>query len=418
MLMADLPNDSEIERMNSEGDGGYPHSFRDGFVTGLLAALVLVLLLSTGKILLDRYGADKAKGAEVLTSQKTISKLREVQSLIERSYLGDVDEEELSSYLFRGVAAGLEDDFARYYTEEELTAEQEANRGEYHGIGITLQETENPWQIQVTAVTKGGPADKAGLKEGDLLLRYNGEDLTDMHLTDVVSLIRNSKDTFQLTVVRGEQELTFDIECGQVETVSVEYECIEPGIGYIRINEFITSTIRQFCDAADDLTGQGIKNLIIDLRDNPGGLLNAVCEILDYILPEGLIVYTERRDGQREEYKSDDEHSLDCNLVVLVNGNSASSSEIFAGAVQDYGIGTIVGTPTYGKGVVQNTYFLSDGSGFKMTVEKYYTPAGQDIDGNGITPDILVEEEEAAEDEKTEDAPLKKALEMLGGGKS
>ncbi len=415
--MADLPNDSGLELSDSEG-GGYPHSFRDGFVTGILAALVLVLLLSTGRILLRRYGPDKAEGAEVLTSQKTIDKMREVQGLIEHSYLGDVDEEELSAYLFRGVAAGLADDFARYYTEEELNMEQEANRGEYRGIGVTLKETASPQQIQVTTVTKGAPADKAGVQEGDILLRYNETDLADVHLEDVVSLIKSSEDTFQLTVLRGEQELTFDIECGQVETVSVEYECKEPGIGYIRINEFVTATVRQFRDAVDDLTGQGIKNLIIDLRDNPGGLLNSVCEMLDYILPEGLIVYTERKDGKRSEYRSDDENSLDCNLVVLVNGNSASSSEIFAGAVQDYGLGTIVGTPTYGKGVVQNTYFLSDGSGFKMTVEKYYTPAGQDIDGNGITPDVLVEEEVSEDGEETEDAPLEKALEMLGGGKS
>ncbi len=415
--MADLPNDSGIELLDSEG-GRYPHSFRDGFVTGILAALVLVLLLSTGRILWRRYGTDKAEGAEVLTSQNTIDKLHEIQELIDRAYLGDVDEEELSSYLFRGVAAGLEDDFARYYTEEELNMEQEANKGEYHGIGVTLKETVSPWQIQVTTVTKGGPADEAGLKEGDILLRYNGSELTDMRLEDVVSLIKNSKDTFQLTVMRSDKELTFDVECGQVETVSVEYECKEPGIGYIKINEFITATIRQFCNAVDDLTGQGIENLIIDLRDNPGGLLNAVCEMLDYILPEGLIVYTERKDGKRMEYRSDDENSLDCNLVVLVNGNSASSSEIFAGAVQDYGLGTIVGTPTYGKGVVQNTYFLSDGSGFKMTVEKYYTPAGQDINGNGIKPDVLVEEQIPENGEEAEDVQLKKALEILGGGKS
>lgn len=415
--MADLPNDSEIEILDSEGRD-CPHSFRDGFVTGILAALVLVLLLVTGRTLLRKYGPDSAQGAQVLTSQKTLGKLQEVQRLIDTAYLGDIDEEQLSAYLFRGVAAGLNDDFARYYTKEELDEEQQANKGEYRGIGITLREKTDPWQIVVTAVNENGPAAEAGLKKGDILIKYNGVELDGVQLTDVVSLIKNSEDVFQLTVIRKDEELTFDVVCGEVETVSAEYEIKEPGIGYIRISGFSTVTVSQFCDAMDALEEQGIKNLVIDLRDNPGGLLTSVCKILDRILPEGLIVYTERKDGSRTEYKSDGEEYFDGSLVVLVNGGSASSSEIFAGAIQDHGAGTIVGTQTYGKGVVQNTYFLSDGSGFKMTVEKYYTPSGQDIDGNGITPDIIVEDTETAEDGGTQDAPLRKALEMLGGGKS
>ncbi|MDD6615607.1 MAG: S41 family peptidase [Lachnospiraceae bacterium] len=384
--------------------------FQAGFLTGAFTVLVCTMILAavSGLFRRQRQGEEQS-GAEVLTSQETADKLEEIQKLIQRKALGEIDGQELSDYLFRGVAAGLDDAYARYYTSDELTSVRESNDGAYYGIGATLSQDVNTGEIRVSTVYEDSPAALAGLQEEDQLLRLEDTSLTGMDLSDVITLIREYEGIFHLTVLRDDQEAELEMACGQVEKKTVKYEITGDDIGYIRITEFDSVTVVQFQDAVDDLMGQGVQGLIFDLRDNPGGLLTAVCDIVDYLLPEGLIVYTEDRNGVGEEYKSDDEHYVNCPMAVLVNGNSASGSEIFAGALQDHEAAVIIGTTTYGKGVVQNTYELSDGSALKLTVEKYYTPNGQDIDGNGITPDYVVEEGDSQE----EDLPLNKALEVL-----
>lgn len=384
--------------------------FQAGFLTGAFTVLVCTMILAavSGLFRRQRQGEEQS-GAEVLTSQETADKLEEIQKLIQRKTLGEIDGQELSDYLFRGVAAGLDDAYARYYTSDELTSVRESNDGAYYGIGATLSQDVNTGEIRVSTVYEDSPAALAGLQEEDQLLRLEDTSLTGMDLSDVITLIREYEGIFHLTVLRDDQEAELEMACGQVEKKTVKYEITGDDIGYIRITEFDSVTVVQFQDAVDDLMGQGVQGLIFDLRDNPGGLLTAVCDIVDYLLPEGLIVYTEDRNGVGEEYKSDDEHYVNCPMAVLVNGNSASGSEIFAGALQDHEAAVIIGTTTYGKGVVQNTYELSDGSALKLTVEKYYTPNGQDIDGNGITPDYVVEEGDSQE----EDLPLNKALEVL-----
>lgn len=384
--------------------------FQAGFLTGAFTVLVCTMILAavSGLFRRQRQGEEQS-GAEVLTSQETADKLEEIQKLIQRKTLGEIDGQELSDYLFRGVAAGLDDAYAGYYTSNELTSVRESNDGAYYGIGATLSQDVNTGEIRVSTVYEDSPAALAGLQEEDQLLRLEDTSLTGMDLSDVITLIREYEGIFHLTVLRDDQEAELEMACGQVEKKTVKYEITGDDIGYIRITEFDSVTVVQFQDAVDDLMGQGVQGLIFDLRDNPGGLLTAVCDIVDYLLPEGLIVYTEDRNGVGEEYKSDDEHYVNCPMAVLVNGNSASGSEIFAGALQDHEAAVIIGTTTYGKGVVQNTYELSDGSALKLTVEKYYTPNGQDIDGNGITPDYVVEEGDSQE----EDLPLNKALEVL-----
>lgn len=412
--MTQLSEENEIEERNSSDEKKDSSSrFWEGFVTGIFVVLAGVLILSTVFRLFPMKNQSKNSeaqaGAEVLTSQETADKLKEVQRLIQSKYLDEVDGQEMSDFLFRGVAAGLDDPYASYYNQDELTSVQEDSEGAYYGIGATLSQSAVTGEIQVSAVYEGSPAEKGGLKEGDQLLRYEEIPLVNLELSQVISLIKESEDVFHLTVQREEQEVTLELACGQVEKNTVTYQVLEDDLGYIRITEFDTITVTQFQEAVDALMEQKVKGLVFDLRGNPGGLLSSVCNIVDYLLPEGLIVYTEDRDGNREEYKSDEKHYVNCPAAVLVNGSSASASEIFAGALQDHNAGTIIGTPTYGKGVVQNTYILSDGSAFKLTVEKYYTPGGQDIDGNGITPDIIVEES----DTEGEDAPLEKALEVL-----
>lgn len=407
--MACLP-DADNER-NTLGetagtDQKEKRQFGAGFLTGCLLTLLCVLVFMLGWLLAQRTlgnrdGSNENPGAAVLTDSHTLSKLDEVQTLIEQDFLDEVDSDTLSAYLFRGVAAGLQDDYAGYYSAQELQSLREATKGEYFGIGATLTFDGESRKIRVLEVYEGSPARESGLQEGDILMAVDDTSLEGVSLSDTVSMIKSREEPFVLKVYRPDTEETLELSmaCGEVELTYARAE-MKPGrIGYIRITEFTESAVGQFRDCVEELQEQGMEKLIVDLRGNPGGLLNSVCDILDEILPEKLLVYTENKDGKREEYYSDEKQFLDCPVAVLVNGDSASASEIFAGAVQDWELGPVIGTQTYGKGVVQKTFTLSDGSAIKFTVSKYYTPKGQDIDGNGITPDIVVEEvpEDAAE---------------------
>lgn len=413
-------NGSESDELRADGDGPEIYgaggnepdtdrtrgsSFGTGFLAGVLAVLFCMGIFLCGwstaqHISGSRDAEAENKGAEILTDYHTLSKLDEVQNLIEEHFLREIDSEELASYLFKGVAAGLKDVYASYYSEEELQSVLDSSRGEYYGIGTTLEEDVETQEIRVNEVYANSPADMAGLQPGDVLLAVDDVVVSDQGLTEIVTLIKSKEDAFTLRVFRPEsgEELELELECGDVELSFVEFEMKDGHTGFLRLTEFTEKAVEQFKEALKELDRQGMEKLLIDLRDNPGGRLDSVCEMLDAILPEGLIVYMEDRDGNREEKRSDGKQMVNCEIAVLVNGGSASASEIFAGAVQDYGLGPVIGTQTYGKGVVQDTYILSDGSAFKMTTEKYFTPKGQDIDGNGITPDIVIEEPEDDEE--------------------
>ena len=261
------------------------------------------------------------------------------------------------------------------------------------GIGAVLQK-EDGGGAKVVQLYEGGPGEQAGLKTGDVIKAVDGTDVTEKETSDIASMVRdNDKDFVTLTIQREDEEKTQNIkvEIRDVEIQTVSHEMLVGDTGYIRISEFSEVTSDQYKKAFADLKDQGMKKLVVDLRDNPGGLLTAVCGVLRQILPEGLIVYTEDKNGKREEETCDGKNELTMPLAVLVNGNSASASEIFAGAVKDYGIGTIVGTTTYGKGVVQTIQPLTDGSAVKITIAKYFTPKGNDINKKGITPDVEAE---------------------------
>ena len=384
------------------------NSFWKGVLTGSLCMLVfcgiylviLVRLSDTGG------GLEESRGAEVLTESGTLDKLAEVGSLIDAFYLGDLDSEELSASLFRGVAAGLEDVYARYYTEEELNTALDETQGAYYGIGATLIQNMETGEIRATQIYEGSPAQKAGLQPGDVLLACGGEDLQSMELSDAVACIKAQEGEFELIVYREEteEELTLTIQCEEVEKTTVHIRMLGGTVGYMEILEFDQVTVEQFRSGLSELKEQGMEKLIVDLRGNPGGLLDSVCEIMDDLLPEGLIVYTEDKSGNCVEYNSEEGQLFDGELAVLVDQDTASAAEIFAGAVQDHEIGTIIGTQTYGKGLVQKTYTLSDGSGIKFTTENYFTPLGNNINGTGITPDIVLEEESEDEtEEQTEE---------------
>ncbi len=445
--MADLPELEQEEKQAEEqaevqmSAGKSQRNFFMGLLMGIVLTLIFIFVFSGGWFLArwqmsgnGGNGSDQGTNASVLTDPDTLYKLNEVQSLIEQNYLEEVDGKNLESWLFRGIAYGLGDPYADYYSAEEMDSVMAATRGEYHGIGVVLLDMGIAGGVIVEEVYAGSPAERAGIQEGDVLLGLDQISFEGMDLSEVVSTIKKYEDSFTLHIFRPENESEMDlmVYCTDVEINYVEYKLLEDGVGYLRLSEFTESAVGQFNDAVSNMQEQGMEHLIVDLRDNPGGLLDAVCDILDEILPEGLIVYTEGRSGERSEELSDNKRSVTCPVAVLVNGKSASASEIFAGAIQDYEIGPVIGTKTYGKGIVQARFMLSDGSSFKMTTQTYYTPKGQNIHGNGITPDIVVETEAASEEgsdknsDKTDneaengkrgnpatDPVLKKAVEVL-----
>lgn len=381
--------------------------FLQGALLGALVTLFIAGLVSCGFL----------GGKETIVSQKTEEKLSELKGLIDREFLGEADEEALTEGLYKGYLEALDDPYTVYYDKEETEEFNESVSGEFSGIGVLLSQNRETGTITMTQVYEDSPAAKAGLQDEDILYKVEGQEVSDLELSDVVNRIKGEKGTeVKITVLRGEnaQEVTVTAVRDVVEKQTVETKMLEDGIAYMSVSEFDAVTYDQYVAAFQELEKQDMKGLIIDLRGNPGGNLDTVCNMLDEILPEGLLVYTEDKNGEKEEYKSDAKDRLDVPLAVLINGGSASASEIFAGAVQDYGKGTIVGTQSYGKGVVQKFYSLRDGTSVKITVSEYFTPKGRSINGKGITPDVEVEYKY---DEKQPEADnqLEKAMEVLKG---
>ena len=361
--------------------------FKKGVAIGVAATLVVTGagFVSYQKVLFPKGNA--------LSDMKTVQKLNYLEELIDEEYLDEKDESSLREGLYAGLLSGLQDPYSTYYTAEQYKELNTSNEGSYVGIGAVLQK-DNDGGATVVQLYEGEPGEQAGLKTGDVIKAIDGTDVTEKETSDIASMVRDSeKDSVTLTIQRENEEKTQDIkvEIRDVEIQTVSHEMLSGDTGYIRISEFSEVTSDQYKKAFADLKSQGMKKLVVDLRDNPGGLLNTVCDILRQILPEGLIVYTEDKNGKREEETCDGKNELTMPLAVLINGNSASASEIFAGAVKDYGIGTIVGTTTYGKGVVQTIQPLTDGSAVKITIAKYFTPKGNDINKKGITPDVEAE---------------------------
>ena len=377
---------------------------------GALAILLITGIVSCGL----RPGRISVAGEKTVTSDVE-RKLSILNSLIDESYLGDIDKKKLEEGLYEGYIGGLDDPYSVYYDEEETKAFMEATEGEYSGIGAVMTQSKDSGIIVLTHVYKDSPAMKAGLKDEDILYKVEGKEVTGEDLTDVVSRIRGEKGTkVELTVLRGKknEEVTVVAVRDTIETQTVQTKMLEGDIGYMAVSEFDSVTYDQYVKGLDTLEGQGMKGLVVDLRGNPGGNLNTVCDILDLMLPKGLIVYTQDKNGEKREMTSDEENKFTHPMVVLVNGNSASASEIYAGAIQDYGLGKIVGTQTYGKGVVQQIFDLKDGTCVKLTIAEYYTPKGRNINGKGITPDVE-EEYELNEKNPEADNQLEKAVEEL-----
>lgn len=340
-----------------------------------------------------------------------------LRDCIDKYYLGEIDDAAVTEGMYKGMVEALGDPYSEYFTKEENTVRVQEYEGSYKGIGVVIQQDRNTGTITIVSCYDGSPAKEAGIMDGDIVYMVNGEFASDKELEEVVEIIKGSGNAgVNLTLLREGQSEYIEVNVVPNDVVYpvVSHQMMEDEIGYLAIGEFKESTYQQFHDALMDLKSQGMKGLIVDLRNNTGGLLNSVNDILSDILPEGTIVYTVDKYGNREDYKSEGTSPLEIPMVVMVNEYTASASEIFAGAVRDYDMATLVGTQTYGKGVVQSTIRLTDGSALKLTTANYYTPKGTNINGTGLEPDVVVELEMTPQEDGTYyDNQLAEGVEVL-----
>lgn len=406
---------------------GQNHKSGGVFLLGLLAGVMIAAFVGGAAYVGTKlYRLSEARSAnadgtsgETLVDDDTIEKLEALEQVIDKYYYKDedIDVEEMTEGMYAGLVASLGDPYSVYYTEEEWKQMMSDTEGIYFGIGAYLQLDTATGLARINGVIADTPAEEAGLRENDLVYQVDGEMVQGLDLSEIVSRIKGEEGTtVHLTIVReGETDyLEFDVERRQIESPTVNYEMYDNGVGYIQITEFDEVTTDQFTEALAVIKGSDAKGLILDLRSNPGGSLPVVVDIARSILPKGLIVYTEDKYGKRDEYTCDGKKELNIPMVVLINGNSASASEILAGAIKDYGKGTLIGTTTFGKGIVQRVLPLTDGTALKLTISSYYTPNGNNIHGIGIEPDIECEFDSEAYYERDVDNQLERAKQEIG----
>ena len=382
------------------------------FWKGFGAALVLMAVVYFGGQFLAQMNIALPFG------MSTMAKIRQIEKTLDTYYVEDYDKELAEELMYTGLAAGVGDPYTYYLSADSLAEQMEKNSGHFVGIGVEIYAGDDGY-IVVSSVTPGGPAEAAGILAEDKITEVDGESITGKTAADVSALVKGEAGTdVTLTIFRestGEVlEKTVTRQDIQVKTVS--WRMMDDNIWYIAITNFRENTYSQFKEALDMLEAEGMEKLVLDLRNNTGGLVKSAHEIGEELLPEGIMVYTMDKDGNREDTLCDDVYN-DVPLVVLVNGNSASAAEILAGAIQDTGRGQLIGTTTFGKGLVQRLFTLPDGSGLNVTIQKYYTPNGTSIHGVGITPDYEVElPEEYAQQTNIPaeaDTQLQKAVEVL-----
>lgn len=418
-------------------------SFFKGMLIGVTIAVTIFIAILVGNILINKdyietddkkqmlenagfnpdgsTAEDSTEENSDMDLDEVFDKAEYIKKLIEEYYYYEDDIANIEEGLYAGMVAALGDPYSVYYDKESFDAMMESTSGSYCGIGVVVQQHMETMTITVVNPYKDCPGYEAGLRPGDIILGADDIDFTGMDINEAVSYIRGEEDTtVKIKVLRGEEELTFDVTRKVIDIKTATYELLEGNIAYIKIESFDEDTYDEFSKAMTKAKNDNCVGYIFDVRDNGGGLYDIVVDMLDDILPEGKIVYTEDKYNHKETEFSDEE-CLDMPIAVLTNGNSASASEIFAGAIQDYGVGKIIGTQTFGKGIVQSIIPLGDGTAVKLTVSSYFTPNGRNIHGEGITPDQIVElpeDEEAYENgylKRECDTQLKEAIKHILG---
>lgn len=395
--------------------------FKSGFFSGVgatLAALMLFLvvsmLISAGK----QYGVieDKTEPASVDDRGGIINtvtkKLKEMQDYVDYYYIFDYDEDQVVDKMLKAYVDGLGDKYSAYYNKEDMVSINEGMSGEYYGIGVSVTQVDEG--ALILQVFDDSPAQEAGMQSGDIIIGAGDTVLAGMELDNIVSLIRGAEgEMISLTYSRDGKATTVDVERRKVQTQTVTYQMMDNGIGYIELTQFEDVSAGQVKKALQKLTEQGMKKLVLDIRSNPGGLLTSVIDIADMFLEKGqYIMHTKTKQGVQRDYTASSDPIYTGEMVLLVNEYSASASEVLASALQDNGRAKLVGTTTFGKGIVQTYFSMSDGTTLKITTENYYTADWHDIHGKGIEPDFAVE----LNLETETDEQLEKAVELLNSG--
>jgi carboxyl-terminal processing protease len=383
------------------------------FRRGMLAGAVMVMIpVAVCIAIFLRY----FNGQKVNLPPQTVSKINTVLEMIDEEYLFEYTDEDMEAGILKGIMYGLGDVYSQYYTVKEFNDVVTSTKGNFCGIGVMIRQNAEKGDVDVTDVLEGGSAIEAGIKIGDCIIGVDGKKIPeDVEAATAMDMVKGEAGTkVKLTILRGEEILEFEITRKVIPVISVKYEMKEDKIGYIHLEQFTEASAKQFKDAVDALTEEGMSGLVIDIRNNPGGTLTSVLAITDYLMPEGLIMYEEDKYGRKQEYRSTDAAAmLNVPCVILTNENSASAAEVFSGAMKDNKLATIVGKTTYGKGIVQTLRMLSDGTGLKYTVRHYFTPNGHDIHGVGIKPDIEVDLDKKLYESEGIDSQLEAAVKHL-----
>ena len=442
---------------NPDGGAGRQGNGRNRFWAGVLAgALVtafvglIVVGMSAGiyifgkKVLNHQPGAQTEGRAPAISNGtkkpegvdfgRVTAKMDLIQQIIGEYFLYEEDAENVEDFIYRGMLAGLDDPYSVYYTKSDYTSLQDSTKGTYSGIGAMISQNRTTGLCTIVKVFEGSPALEAGMQPGDIIYKV-GDTMVASESLDVLvnNYIKGKEGTpVEITVYRADKDEYVDltVKRRKIEVPTVEHRMMDGNIGYIAVSEFDIITVEQFEAAVDELQKNGMEGLIIDLRSNPGGVLDGAVKMADYLLPDDiskydkgegktLIVYTADKNEKGDVYTASDKHELDLPMVILINGDSASASEVFTGAMKDYDRATVVGTTSYGKGIVQNLIPLGDGSAIKITTAHYYTPSGFDLHGKGIEPDVAVELDEKLKTQAVvkpeEDNQIQKAVEVLEG---
>ena len=413
-----------VEVTNAQGTRVYDGRLTRRFIAGILIGFLASVLVVSAAVLslLYVYKGNGVPGLSVtgesdLLNEDTLNKIQALEDVIDTYYYKtDVDKQDEADGIYKGLMNSLGDPYSVYYTEEELDEMMNNTKGIYYGIGAYVSFDNTINMARISGVMPGSPAESAELCVDDIIYEINKESTQGLTLEEVVGLIKGEAGTtVHLTLVRNgsASNVEVDVERAQIEVPTVSSEVFDNNVGYLKITEFDEVTYSQFVENMAELRAQNIEGLIIDLRSNPGGNLSTVCDIARQLLPKGVIVYTEDREGNREDYTCDGQNEIDIPVVVLVNQYSASASEILAGAIKDYNLGKLVGKTTYGKGIVQRIFDLKDGTAVKLTVSSYFTPNGINIHGVGIEPDVEVEYDGEAYAKDKTDTQLDKAKEVM-----
>ena len=382
------------------------------FVTFLVTSIVMYQYFTN-----DGFG--KSLVARADESEEIADSLKQYRKIIDKYYLGNIDENELKEGAIKGYVAGLGDEYTEYIPKEDMVDYMADITGDFVGVGIYMVQDTEVNRIMVLTPIKGGPAEKAGIQPGDYIIAVDGVQYTGEQMTEVSNKIKGEEGTtVKLEILRDGETLNFELKRENVKVNPVEGEVLENNIGYIEFSSFDEGTADEFKAKFEELQKQGITSLIIDLRNNGGGIVDEALQIANYILDkDSVILYEVDKNNNEEVEKTTDNPIINMPIVLLTNENTASSSEILAGALRDYGKATIVGTKTYGKGVIQQLLTLPDGSGLKITSEKYLTPNRTEINKVGIDPDEKVELPDTVKNvlnvDRNEDTQLQKAIEVL-----